>query len=150
MRAVVLALALACGGCAHDNARLAALQSLDEPSKDLLSKYRQFLTQLQVDRFLAQPDHEARAKYIDSLKIEQRIAHYPKAIQDAIWGQDVIGGMDKPAVLLTWGSPDYRQIDEGKADLGVEAERWGYYRGDAKYEVVIVNGFVTEVVEGRR
>lgn len=150
MRGLAFAAALALFSCAHDNARLEALQKLDEPSKDMLSKYRQFLTPLQIDRFLSKPSFEERSAYIGSLKIEERIAHYPKPIQEAIWGMEIIAGMDKPAVLMTWGSPEGREIDENKADLGVESERWTYTRGDSKFVVVIVNGYVTEVIEGKR
>lgn len=150
MRAFALMLALVLAGCAHENQRLVQLQALDEGSKELLSKYRQFLTELQLDAFLAKHDTQARADYLSSLKIEERIAQYPKPVQDAIWGQQIIPGMDKPAVLVTWGSPDWRDIDEGKAEVGVESERWGYNRGDKKVEVVIVNGYVTEVREGAR
>lgn len=150
MRVAAVAAALLLLGCAHDNARLQALQKLDEPSKDLLSKYRQFLTPLQIDRYLSKATFEERSAFIASLKIEERIAHYPKAIQEAIWGMEIIAGMDKPAVLMTWGSPEGREIDENKADLGVESERWSYTRGDLKYVVVIVNGYVTEVIEGKR
>jgi hypothetical protein len=146
--AVVAAFTLA--SCAHDNARLEALQKLDVPSKDLLSKYRQFLTPLQIDRYLAKEDFEKRDTYIKSLKIEERIAHYPPAVQQAIWNMDIIAGMDKPAVLMTWGSPENREIDEAKADQGVEYERWGYDRASARFIVVIVNGYVTEVIEQKK
>jgi hypothetical protein len=67
-----------------------------------------------------------------------------------MWAMEVIPSMDKPAVLMTWGSPETREIDEGKADLGVESERWGYTRGDSRYVVVIVNGYVTEVIAGKK
>jgi hypothetical protein len=150
LRAFALAAALALASCAHDNARLEALQKLDVPSKDLLSKYRQFLTPLQIDRFLGKEDFEKRDAYLKSLKIEERIAHYPPAVQQAIWNMDIIAGMDKPAVLMTWGSPENREIDEGKADQGVEYERWGYDRASARFIVVIVNGYVTEVIEQKK
>jgi hypothetical protein len=150
VRAVALALALALSGCAHDAARLDAIMKLDEPSKELLSKYRQFLTPLQQDRFLAKEDFEQRKAFIDALKIEERIAHYPKPVQEAIWAQNIIAGMDKPAVLMTWGSPYSRDVDESKAEAGVEDERWGYLRGDQQIVVVIINGYVTEVIEGKR
>lgn len=152
MRAFALAgaLALALASCAHDNARLEALQKLDVPSRDLLSKYRQFLTPLQIDRYLAKENFEQRDAFIKSLKIEERIAHYPPAVQHAIWNMEIIAGMDKPAVLMTWGSPEQRDIDEAKADQGVEYERWGYDRASAKFIVVIVNGYVTEVIEQKK
>ena len=150
MRGVLLAVVIALSGCALDNARLQAIQAMDDESKDLLSKYRQFMTQLQMDRFLAKTTVDERKAYIASLKIEERIAHYPKHVQDAMWAREVIPGMDKAAVLLTWGSPSSREIDEAKLEVGVEHERWQYERGDHVYVVVVVNGVVTEVIEGKR
>lgn len=144
--ALSAALAWGCSG----SQRLKQLQAMPDPDKEQLAKYRQFLTELQVDHYCNLPDLEARNAFIASLKIEERLAHYPKVIQDAIWAGEVIPGMDKPAVLLTWGSPSSREVDEQKAESGVEAERWGYARAERRYEVVLVNGYVTEVLEAGR
>jgi hypothetical protein len=150
VRAFWLVVALGLSGCAHEQARLEALQKLDEPSKELFSKYRQFLTELQKDRFLAKESFEQRQEMITGLHIEERLAHYTRPVQEAIWGMTIIAGMDKPAVLLTWGAPQDREVDEAALERGVENEKWGYDRGDIKYVIVIVNGYVTEVIEGKR
>ena len=117
---------------------------LSVESQQLLGKYRQFMTQLQIDEFLAYDNDAARTQYVDALRVEERLANYPKPIQDAIWAHQVISGMDKPAVLLSWGTPKEREFS---GHGGNEIELWMYVRDQHRYTVVVANGYVTDVQE---
>ncbi len=118
--------------------------TLTGESKALFDKYQQFLTDSQKDRFFAMADDETRRQFIGSLQIEARIAAYPKPVQDAIWQQRIIPGMDTAAVLLTWGVPHDRDFANQN---GVESEWWYFQRGSARVRVQLTQGVVTDVVE---
>ncbi len=118
--------------------------NLTGESKELFDRYKQFLTESQKDRFFAMKDEETRKQFIGSLQIESRIAAYPKPVQDAIWQGRIIPGMDKAAVLLTWGTP--HDSDYGNEN-GVQTDWWNYQRGSAKARVQFTQGIVTDVVE---
>jgi hypothetical protein len=117
---------------------------LSSDARLLLEKYRQFMTRRQVDTFLAYTDEAHRAQYVASLRVEERLAAYPKPVADAIWARDVVVGMDRPAVLLSWGTPLEREF--GTAD-GNDLETWFYEREHRKFSVRITNGYVTDVVD---
>ncbi len=139
------ALLLLLPACAGQQ-RLTAVQALSEQGRDLYSRYRQFLTEDQQDAFLALPTDEARQVYIDKLEIDARLSRYPRRIQDAIWAQEVVTGMDREAVLLTWGKPELRELEQGELARGNEVDRWSYSRGAAGLtQVVFTNGVVTDV-----
>ncbi|MFT3836172.1 MAG: hypothetical protein QM723_04130 [Myxococcaceae bacterium] len=118
--------------------------SLTGESKELFDRYKQFLTETQKDRFFAYKDDETRKQFVASLQIESRIAAYPKPVQDAIWQGRIIPGMDKAAVLLTWGAP--HDSDYGNEN-GVQTDWWNYQRGSQKARVQFTQGIVTDVVE---
>lgn len=126
--------------CANQRAEREHL--LSPQSQQLLGRYRQFMTQLQIDQFLELADDAGREQYCDGLRINERLAGYSKPIQDAIWSQLVISGMDKPAVLLSWGVPGEREFSNPG---GNEAETWLYARNQHRYAVIITNGYVTDV-----
>lgn len=117
---------------------------LTPQSQLLLGKYRQFMTQRQLDEFLAWDNDGAREEYVKGLRVEERLASYPKPIQDAIWAGQVVLGMDKPAVFLTWGVPPNRELS---AEGGNESETWFYVREQRKISVVVTNGYVTDVID---
>lgn len=110
------------------------------------------MTEDQRDDFLAMTGDEERQAFVESLHADERLAHYPPAIQDAIWAKTVVPGMDAAAVLISVGPPKQRDIDEqAKAETGNDVERWSYgSAGAGAMVVVLVNGVVTEVVGGAR
>lgn len=142
--AVLLALAgaFACAG----HRRLEQVQGLSPEAKELYAKYRQFMTEGQQDEFLSRPTDDERRRYVEGLGIERRLERYPPHIREAIWAQEVVPGMDREAVLLTWSTPRLREWDEQELSRGNEVERWSYRRNDQYVQVVITNGIVTEVV----
>lgn len=140
--AKVVTLCLFVSACANQRAEREAV--LSPQSQILLKKYRQFMTQRQLDEFLAWDDDAAREKYVQGMRVEERLAAYPKPIQDAIWAQNVVLGMDKPGVLLSWGAPPNRDFS---GEGGNEVETWTYVREQRKYAVVITNGYVTDVID---
>ena len=109
-----------------------------------LGKYRQFMTQHQVDEYLAYEDDASRTQYVEALRVGERLANYSKPIQDAIWAKGVISGMDKPAVLLSWGTPKEREFS---TTGGNEIETWVYVRDQRQWAVTVTNGFVTDVAD---
>ena len=132
-------------GCAGSH-RLELVQRMNDDEKEMFSKYKQFMTEGQEDDFLALPTLDEKKAYIAALKIEERVAKYPKFVQDAIWSQEVVPGMDREAVLLTWSIPMLREWDEAELAKGNEVERWSYRRMNEYVQVVIANGVVTRVV----
>ncbi|MHB8872366.1 MAG: hypothetical protein ACYC8T_01645 [Myxococcaceae bacterium] len=137
---------LLCAGCVgHD--RLARVQLLSDDEKELYGKYKQFMTEGQQEEFLAAPTPTEREEYIRALRVEERLAHYPAYVQDAIWKQDIVPGMDAAAVLLTWSVPVLREWDETERAKGNDIERWSYRRDGKFKQVVLTNGVVTRVVE---
>ncbi len=140
--ALIATLCLVASACANQRAEREAL--LSPQSQQLLGKYRQFMTQRQLDEFLAWDNDGAREQYVKALKVDDRLAAYPKPIQDAIWAKDIVLGMDKPAVFLSWGVPPNRELsNEG----GNETETWLYVRDQRKIAVVVTNGYVTDVID---
>lgn len=133
---------LVTAACANQRAEREAL--LTPQSQQLLGKYRQFMTQRQLDEFLAWDDDGAREQYVKGLRVEERLADYPKPIQDAIWSRNVVLGMDKPAVFLSWGVPPSREMS---AEGGNDSETWFYVREQRKIAVVVTNGYVTDVID---
>jgi hypothetical protein len=140
--ALIATLCLLASACANQRAEREAL--LSPQAQLLLGKYRQFMTQRQLDEFLAWEDDGARETYVKGLRVEERLAGYSQPMQDAIWAKNVILGMDKPAVLLTWGPPPTREFS---GTGGNETETWYYVRDERKIGVVLTNGFVSDVVD---
>ncbi|MBI3180808.1 MAG: hypothetical protein HYZ28_01555 [Myxococcales bacterium] len=141
---LLIALCLACVG----HRRLELIQKLSPEGRELYSKYKQFLTEGQQEEFLALPSDDERLRYVQALRIEERLSRYPKFVQDAIWSQEVVPGMDREAVLLTWSTPMLREWDQLELAKGNEVERWNYQREDGTVQVVITNGVVTQVLRG--
>ena len=139
----IVTLCLFVSACANQQ-RAEREAVLSAQSQALLKKYRQFMTQRQLDEFLAWPDDAAREQYVQGMRVEERLASYPRPIQDAIWAQNVVLGMDKPGVLLSWGAPPSRDFS---GEGGNEVETWIYVREQRKYAVVITNGYVTDVID---
>jgi hypothetical protein len=127
----------------HD--RLEQVQRLSDEGKALLAKYKQFMTEHQQDEFLSLASDDERQAYVAALKVEERLAHYPSYVRDAIWAQEVVPGMDTAAVLLCWGTPELREFDEQELTRGNQVERWNYHRQDAWVQVLVANGVVTLV-----
>ncbi len=126
------------------NVRAEKEKLLPPGSQQQLEKYRQFMTQLQVDEFLAFDNDVSRTEYVNGLRIDERLAGYSRPIQDAIWAKQVIMGMDKPAVLLSWGTPREREFS---SEGGNEIETWSYRREQRQFAVVVTNGYVTDVID---
>ena len=141
-RALLATLWLLASACANQRAEREAL--LSPQSQQLLGQYRQFMTQRQLDEFLAWEDDAAREQYVKGLRVEERLAGYPKPIQDAIWAKNVVLGMDKPAVLLSWGPPPEREFS---GVGGNETETWFYLREQRRFAVVVTNGYVSDVID---
>lgn len=152
MRKLVLLAALAaCATVPGD--RHQRYLALSDDSRALYEKYHQFMTDSQQDRFLNLPDDDARKAFVADLHVEERLAKYPKFIQDAIWKQDVVVGMDGTAVMLSWGPPDEEERREGEDSNGVRYEKWIYrHRGDlaggrTKRVVWMTNGQVSDLTD---
>jgi hypothetical protein len=148
-----LSLLLVAAACVGPS-RHARLSHLSEENRDLYAKYHQFMTERQQDRFLEAPDDAARRGVVEELHVEERLGHYPRYIQDAIWKEEVVVGMDHEAVILAWGAP--KDIDRDDPDTaGVRRERWIYERATAeqvrpvRFVLMMVDGRVTEVREKR-
>ena len=141
--ALIATLCLLASACAT-NQRAEREALLNPEAQLLLGKYRQFMTTRQVDEFLAWEDDAAREQYVKGLRVEERLAGYSQPTQDAIWSRQVILGMDKPAVLLSWGVPPSREFS---GVGGNETETWYYVREQRKIAVVLTNGYVSDVVD---
>jgi hypothetical protein len=140
---VALAMAL---GCATGASRLERYRALSQQSRDDFDKYHQFMTERQQERFFECPSDEQRRAQIAALHIEERLARYPEHIQKAIWSQQVVPGMDREAVLLTWGKPESVERPDFEDSKGVSTEIWSFDRGSGgQREVEIVQGIVTSV-----
>lgn len=118
---------------------------LSPRAREVLELHAHFMTSGQIDAFFALTEDAARAAYLKALDVPGKIAHYPKAQQEAMWRQEVILGMDRSAVLLTWGVPRSREIDSEAADRHLELERWDYLRPEGRRTVVLTTGVVTDV-----
>lgn len=125
--------------------RLAHVQNLSEEGRELFARYRQFMTEGQQDQFLALPGDEERKAFVEALHVEERLSRYPEHVRTAIWNQEVVPGMDRAAVLLSWGTPQQREWDDAESARGNEVERWNYRREANWVQVLIANGVVTAV-----
>ncbi len=143
IRAVFVSLCLFASACASSQSAEREAR-LPPQERDQLAKVRQFMTQRQVDQYLGLPDDASRAAFIGGLRIDEQLAGYSKPIQDAIRSQNVIKGMDKPAVLITWGTPREREFS---GEGGNEIETWTYRREQRQLAVVVTNGYVTDVLD---
>ncbi len=128
------------------------LRALSPEARSQFDKYRQFMTDLQIARYLMQGSDADRAKFIASLGIEQRLTKYPPHVQQAIWDRKVVPGMDTEAVFLAWGRPDERDRADPRKTGGNAEETWRWERVSAERKagiatVRILNGMVVDVVE---
>lgn len=134
--------------CATGGGRLAMYRALSPDAQQMYDKYHQFMTESQKERYLALPGDQDRRTFVHDLHIEERLAKYPKYVQEAIWSRQVVAGMDKAAVFLTWGQPDEVERATYEAARGVEREVWFFRRGTSHaqdHQVLIINGQVVEV-----
>jgi hypothetical protein len=138
---------IACLACASSR-RLERTQALTPEMQELFARYRQFMTEGQMDRFLELPTDTARKQFVDDLKIDDLLSQFPKPVQDAIWAQRVTLGMTKPAVLLSWGGPLQRDFDEDQLSKGNTVERWWYKRNEKSLYVTFTNDVVSDYNDG--
>lgn len=149
MKRVLGFLLLAVIACATTG-RAERIAKLSPQSSQLFAKYKQFMTERQIEQFFeAQTDLEQK-QLIESLKIDEMLSQFPKPVQDAIWAQSVMLGMNHAAVLLSWGSPRQREFDEDQLSKGNEIERWYYQRNDRSAYVTFTNGVVSDYDDGSR
>lgn len=145
VRRAVLIAGLWIAGCATTPSVDPREASLSDESRATLAKYRQFMTQRQVEHFLAYQDDALRKQYLASLQIDEGLERYPPNIRAAIWNKEIVMGMDKGAVLLSRGTPFEREF-ENRA--GNEIEIWVYKKDPrGRIRVTISNGFVTDVAD---
>jgi hypothetical protein len=145
--AFLLAGALALTACATAPLTEDRYQALSPDCRALFDKYHQFMTDDRTEAFLAAPNDEARKQIVAEMHVEERLAHYPKFIQDAIWSRSAVAGMDKPALFLSLGQPD--SVDRENVDPDTKElprELWHYRRGPNDEIVIsIVNDQVVDV-----
>ncbi|MFL5318589.1 MAG: hypothetical protein ACJ790_02965 [Myxococcaceae bacterium] len=147
--ALLIVAAIALSGCLG-NKRLDSVNALSDESKELFAKYRQFMTEQQQEDFLQLGTDDERHAYVSALHVEDRLAKYPTYIQDAIWAQEIVPGMDAAAVLLTWSVPESREFDEQERGKGNDVQRWNYERLQQQWQIIFTNGVVTQVLhEGK-
>jgi len=134
-------------GCASSPSRLDRYQALSPTCKEAYDKYHQFMTENQQERYLLATSEDERARMIADLHVEERLAKYPQYIQDAIWSQEIVPGMNKEAVLLSWGRPDESErLAADAAEGGVSQEHWYYRRGpNARERLIFIDGVVHTV-----
>ena len=148
---ILVVAALLVFGCATAPLTSERYKSLTPSSKAIFDKYHQFMTDNQVEAFLHAPDDDGRKAVVDGLHIEERLARYPRFIQDAVWSRQAVPGMDKPTLFLAMGLPDSVDRDNFDPDSReIPRERWHYRRGpkqDQDLVVVLVNDQVIEVTE---
>lgn len=145
-RASVFALVLVLG-CATVPAPDQRFQQLSPEGQQLLAKYKQFMTEDQVEAYYAATSDIARQQLVDGLKVEERLAKYSKEIQDAIWTKVPLVGMDKPALFFAMGRPDAldREDDDPLAKQKPR-EIWRYRRaGGQDWLVTLVDDQVIDV-----
>ncbi|MBN2494046.1 MAG: hypothetical protein JXR96_05610 [Deltaproteobacteria bacterium] len=121
---------------------------LPEQDKELFDRNRQFMTERQRSQFLELGQSADRVDFVESLRIQERLARFPAHIREAILAQRAIAGMDAEALLLAWGPPD--RILRLKRS-GIEEQHWLYRRPAADgpirdQRVVFVAGVVTEIL----
>ncbi len=132
---------LVTGGCA--SARYERFERLPEAEKARYARYRHFMTERQRARFLALETQAERDAFIASMHVEERLARYPAFIREAIWAEEVVPGMDRDAVLLSWGPPDRIERRPDPFGKGLPAkETWSY---GGRRTVVFLEGKVREV-----
>jgi hypothetical protein len=146
--AVSIAWAVLVCGCAMGRAERIAKLSPD--SSQQFAKYKQFMTEGQQQRYLEAPTDLERTQMVEGLKIDDMLSQFPKPVQDMIWAQQVSLGMNKAAVLLSWGGPYQREFDEDALSRGNEIERWTYKRNDRTAYVTFTNGIVSDYDDGSR
>ncbi len=146
---LVVALSLAVVACAGAG-RAERIAKLSPEARGQYASYGHFMTERQRDLYLeAQTDAE-RQQQIDALKIDDMLSQFPKPVQDAIWAQTIMLGMNTAAVLLSWGTPWQREFDDDQLRKGNEIERWYYKRGEKNAYVTFTNGVVSDYDDGQR
>jgi hypothetical protein len=144
-QAICLLSALMVLGCGVNRYEL--YQRLPEQDKELFDRSKQFMTDRQQERFLLLKESNDRAKFVEELHIQDRLAKFPQYVQEAIMAGRIVPGMSVEALLLTWGRPN--EIDRRDVD-GVPAECWLYLRREqdgrsVDKKVYLLRGQVTEV-----
>ena len=144
-QAICLLFALVVLGCGANRYEL--YQRLPEQDKELFDRSKQFMTDRQQEKFLLLKDSPGRARFVEDLHIQDRLAKFPQYVQEAIMAGRIVPGMSVEAVLLSWGRPS--EIDRRDVD-GVPSECWFYSRREqdgrpVDKKVYILRGQVTEV-----
>jgi len=147
IQAFLLLLVFCVMGCAANLHEL--YLRLPEKDKELYDRSKQFMTERQQEKYLYLDNSDRRAKMIEDLHILDRLLKFPAHVRDAIMAQRVIPGMDKQAVLLSWGKP--REIDRRQID-NLPTECWFFKRDDGRGSIIekkvfFLQGVVTEVVD---
>jgi len=143
------ALLISLAGCATAPLTQERYQALSPESKALFDKYHQFMTDEREESFLSAASDADRKKIIDEMHVEERLAEFPKFVQDAIWSRTPVVGMDKNALFLCVGKPDAvdrQNVDPDTHELPKEV--WRYRRGPAiehDYVITVVNDKVIDI-----
>jgi hypothetical protein len=151
-RSVVVTCLAALAACTTVEPLELRIARLSPGAREELDRSRQFMTDNQIERYLAESDDDARQRYLDSLKIDDRLADYPEHVRHAIVDRRVVAGMDWQAVYLTWGKPKWRdRLDAAKSHGNVE-ELWHWEVTDPsgramRRTVTVLNGLVVDVEE---
>ena len=149
VRSWLAALLLSAAGCVTAPLTQERYQALSPESKALFDKYHQFMTDEREEAFLGAPNDAERKRVVDEMHVEERLAEFPKFVQEAIWSRSPVVGMDKNALFLAVGKPDAvdrQNVDPDTHDLPKEV--WRYRRGPAlehDYVITVVNDHVIDV-----
>lgn len=93
---------------------------------DLYYKYKPyFQSNSQRIRFLQIDGHENKIEWLRHYKVTTDVAEFPPHIQAIIDTSDIILGMQKEAVVQSWGEPETKEIS-GNPTYG--NERWKYVK----------------------
>jgi hypothetical protein len=143
----LFAIGLILVGCATSGG-IERYRALSPEAQQTYDKYQQFMTEGQKSSYIDLPSDQDRRNFVHNLHVEERLAKYPKYVQEAIWSREVVVGMDKEAVFLTWGQPDEVERATYEEARGVEREVWFFKRGTSHkddFQVLIMSGQVVEV-----
>lgn len=143
-QAVVLIALVLCQACAGAG-RAERIAKLSPEASQQFQRYRQFMTDRQIGDYLDKLTDTERQQIIDGLKVDEMLSQFEPPVRDAIWAQTIMIGMNRAAVLLSWGGPYQRDVD---FERGNEIERWTYKRDQRTAQVTFMNGLVSDWDDG--
>jgi hypothetical protein len=105
-------------------------------------RYKRDLTDadLQANAFL---DFMGRVLDVSEIRDEAAIRDLPSEVRRAVDAKDVVEGMTYQMVMLSWGDPDQKKINE--SGEGKLSETWFYMRDGHRYVVDFLNGKVSKI-----